>query len=399
MYTQTFQRVVNMKVPFKNLVVTSSFYRSHKLHCASVRETPLWNDGNATFMHEQPLVLDRNSLFGTILPSNDDHFQSDTRIADTVNYIPTGPRISGPTELITTPGNDDDTDDVIEEVDHFRFIVSKEELDRAINAKSGMTVKQRLEGNTEESSFFMDASMVQSLVSGQSEENATTTAARAYDVSLDFDRFKDAISSIDETAGGSRKGSPRSTVGQTRADEQHLYDAWRMATAQRTVATAREDDSNLQHARSLEKGASNGIAVVSGAKNNENAVSALTKRTCAGKDANWTVQRSLALTSRREILDDALGVVFVTVALTLLMASFNFALRVAVRLYQAAQVSVRYSRIPLGIRRSLRALGLPVLSILASLYWRFVHAPRRRAENLDWLTSKPGVKDDNEVTS
>jgi hypothetical protein len=328
--------------------------------------------------------LDRSSLFGTVLPDVEDRFQPDHPL-DRTKHIPTGLRISGPTELTSAPGNDE-AEEVIEEVDHFSFIVSKEELERAINAKSGMTVKQQLDGGSTESSFFMDATMVQSLIKVHHEDNPTATASSAYDLALDFDDFRNGISAIDSHIGELEEPGLRAQRG-LQSKEQHSYDDQLMATAERTVADDYKDSSpNPSHTDP--EALMDPVWMTGGTGSSGNTATAAAERASVRKRALWTVQRSLALTSRKEVTDDALGVVFVMTVMTFLMASFNSAVRVASNVRKAAQLALLYSRIPALLRRSVRLLALPVVSALAWLYWRYVHVPRRRAESMDWLSAK-----------
>jgi hypothetical protein len=371
-----------MKVPFKSLIVTSSLYRRQTYRCARNAEIPILNDGNTTVYHEQPVVLDRNSLFGTVPPDVEDRFQPDIPL-DRTKHIPTGLRISGPTELTSAPGNDEGGE-VIEEVDHFRFIVSKEELERAINAKSGMTVKQRLEGSSTESSFFIDAAIVQSLLKEHHEDNSTTTASSAFDLALDFDDFRNGISVIASHTGGSEKPGLSAERG-LQSKEQHAYNDQLMATAERTVADD-YNDSSLNPLHTDSEALMDPAQVTSGTGSSKNTGTAAAERASVRRRALWTVQRSLALTSRKEIVDDVLGVTFVMTVMTLLLASFDGAVRVVSSIRKAAQLALLYSRLPALLRRSVRLLALPLVSALAWLYWRYVHLPRRRAENMDWLS-------------
>jgi hypothetical protein len=219
------------------------------------------NDINSTM--SMPMVESRKRLFDTLqLPRDSIDRALRSKIEE--HELSSFQRMAGlerenPTE-IEIRGNDDsendDSDDIVETVDTFRFTINKADLERAMNARPSGDVKNSREGHGEDATapdrLMADAAFIQRLE--QADYEVKDDGARVLRIEMDMDELESMLgveASYTED-GHDEEGGDESARGGRRMEE---YSSTRMSRAE--VSVAAETSSSRGESEERESGSSN----------------------------------------------------------------------------------------------------------------------------------------------
>lgn len=357
------------------LIVLSAFLLGRTSYCGYKRSVGLRgieeNSAASTLSPPngpfRPVIRSRAELFN--LPTLESNEITDHNGNSQSSHLPDGLQRYEPTSLKSIPETENVENGIIEEVDQFRFVVAKEEFQRAMASRTAMKVKQRnqagLVDNTRE--FYIDPSI---LVSPEDTLNSDAIPTQ-FNLDMEYAAFRNSVSGTSGEVGSSNEAAQEQE--RIRTGVSSAYDPIKMLVAEEFV-------------RSRISGAGHVATTHTFQRNSEKSAKAM--MASQRRDANLNVFKSLALTSRREIVSDIIGVLATMIAAFGIFAAYEVILQYMAKTMAVWSVTVsrnvRLIPVPTVLRRNnvavFAASSVVLVCVLATI-WKY----RRDRNPYSWV--------------